>query len=317
MNKCFTEFAGAVASLDEKGVIDRICVALGAAVAPSPRGPGDDCAVLPLDTICGRLLATADPVILHRHFTVDTDPYLVGRKLLNRNISDIASMGGRPLYAVTGAVLAEQTSLKWLDEFCRGMASAAACYGIEFAGGDVSKGPENFISMHLTLLGECQNPLLRTGAREGDAIFVTGPLGASLESGRHLDFVPRVKEGAWLAEGGWATACTDISDGLAADLPAMAPVGCRALLESENIPLAPHPANTLSKALNDGEDYELLFTVPEAAVGEMSAAFNKAFGYSPHHIGRIEKAPDSCECGAYIKTSEGEIPLLKGGFSHF
>ena len=105
-----------ISGLGEKGLISRICAAFGGAVPPPPFGAGDDCAVVPSEKFCGRkMLATSDAVIFGRHFDESSEPSLVGRKLVNRNVSDIASMGGIPLYALTSGILSSGLSVDLLE----------------------------------------------------------------------------------------------------------------------------------------------------------------------------------------------------------
>ena len=181
----------------EKALIARICAAFGASAPKAPFGPGDDCALIRAEELGGGdMLATSDAVILGRHFDASTDPRLAGRKLVNRNASDIAAMGGSPAFALASGIVSGDLSLGWLDEFCAGVSEAAEKLGIKIVGGDVARAEGRFFSMHMSLLGTApERTLLRSGARIGDALYVTGELGLSFESGRHLDFEPRIAEG--------------------------------------------------------------------------------------------------------------------------
>ena len=316
MASCFTEDESkSVASLGEGGLIRRFCSNLAPLVPPSPFGSGDDCAVIGSGLFSGNILATCDPVILGRHFAPDTPARLAGKKLLNRNISDIAAMGGKPKFALSSCIISPKTSLEWLDLFCAGLKEAAEIFGVKFVGGDVARGPSDFFSACVTLLGEAETVLLRSGAKVGDKIFVTGALGASFESGRHLDFSPKVAEGLFLAKSACATSCTDISDGLASDLRDILNSAISAKIKADSIPVFDFPGNNLEKALCDGEDYELLFTLDSGAEkADFLSAFKRKLGYLPVEIGEIVPRSDSeilMETGGALRAFEA------GGFSHF
>ena len=321
MAECLTgDFSKSVGSLSEKGLIARFCAALGPCVPAAPEGAGDDCAVLKKSNFSKKnILSTSDAVILGRHFSPQTPARKAGKKLLNRNLSDIASMGGEPLYAMTSAVISPKISLKWLDEFAFGLRDAALKCGVKFIGGDVARGADDYFSMHLTLLGTCAKPLQRSGAKSGDRLFVTGFLGASFESGRHLDFKPRLKEGAYLASLKCVSACTDLSDGLASDIFDILPPNSCAEIFGEKIPVFKFKGNNLKKALCDGEDYELLFAVSGLSDAK-SALFARKFREKTRcrvsEIGRISDCPG--KRGLFLIGKDGarrkfDLP----GFSHF
>ena len=322
----------------EKALIARACRQFGACVPPSPFGPGDDCALLGRGAFLQNVFATSDAVIFGRHFDADAPPRRVGEKLVKRNASDIAAMGAAPKFALLCAICSKDVSADWLDEFCRGAGQCAESLGIKIVGGDMASVPERFFSAHMTLLGDSDFPaLLREGARAGDKICVTGALGFSRESGRHLDFEPRIAEGGFLArrscalsrgtEG--ASACTDISDGVAADLKnLLSPETC-ALLYSERIPRAEFGGlrASLERALCDGEDYELLFAW-RGEFGPLEREWRRNFECEICEIGKIFDAsefarrfgiPDARQCAGEIFVSENGRPPAKfsrGGFSH-
>ncbi len=241
-------------------------------------GVGDDCAVL---RGAGRnhfLLFKTDAVVEEVHFTRRASPALVGHKALARAVSDIAAMGGKPVAAVITLGVPAAESPRRLRAIYGGLERAAKKYGVNLVGGETTRAPRLFLSV--ALLGECRGhrPVLRSGARAGDFIFVTGRLGA----GRHLDFTPRLEEGAWLARRKFATALMDLSDGLGADLPRLAAAsGLGFQVEDRAIPRA--RGASLDAAWNAGEDYELLFTVRPARV----AALKKVWPFATplHCIG--------------------------------
>lgn len=266
-------FADSVSALGETRLIASIRRWLGRVSPPPPFGIGDDCAVLPASP--RRQLITTDPVIYGRHFDDSVPPRAVGAKLLKRNLSDLAAMGARPTAAVIALALDPRVRTSWLEEFYRGLAATARRYGVSVVGGDVAQG-DGFLGAFLTLFGEAAGPrvILRTGARPGDWIYVTGTLGGS-RLGRHWRFIPRLAEGKWLAHRPAVRAMMDISDGLAKDLHALTPCGTRPAIEAAAVPVSSAARasarrtgrSPLHHALCDGEDYELLIAVAGRAAG--------------------------------------------------
>lgn len=250
--------AESVASLGEGQLIQAITRWLGKATRPAPFGIGDDCSQLPASK--HPQLITVDPVIYGKHFDDSVSPRDVGAKLLKRNLSDIAAMGGQPGSAVIALALDPRTSLVWLEAFYRGLAACARQYDVAIVGGDVSQA-EGVFCASLTLLGTAPNKrvLTRQGAQIGDALYVTGKLGGSLSSGRHFRFTPRLKEGAWLARQSEVVSMLDISDGLAKDKRSLTPAGMHLFIDKTALPL--NKGCGVLEAMTDGEDYELLFVV--------------------------------------------------------
>jgi thiamine-monophosphate kinase len=258
------------ASLGEEGLIAAIRGWLGSANPPSPGGIGDDCAVLP--RIRGRVLVTVDPVVRGRHFDDELPAAAVGAKLLKRNLSDVAAMGGRPVAAVVSLLLDPRTRLDWLEGFYRGLAACARRHRTGIVGGDVAQAP-GALAASLTLVGSAGPRVLeRRGARPGDWICVTGLLGRSLPTGHHHRFAPRLAEGGWLARRPEVRSMIDVSDGLAKDLRALAPPGCEPAVGPALVPR--RAKASIAEALADGEDYELAFSL---AAGASWAAFEAAW----------------------------------------
>lgn len=248
-----------VASLGEPGLIKAMTGWLGQAGPASPTGIGDDCAVLPRPR--GRLLVTVDPVIYNEHFNDTMTPAAAGAKLIKRNLSDIAAMGGTPRSAVLALAIDQSVKISWLRAFYRSIATCAKRYGVQIVGGDVAH-QKNALVASLTLIGETGDDdrvLTRDGARQGDWIYVSGKLGGSLPSQRHWRFTPRLDEGRWLVQRNEVRSMIDLSDGLAKDIHSLTPAGCAPALEPDAIPR--HRGCDLRAALCDGEDYELAFTV--------------------------------------------------------
>ena len=219
-------------------------------------GPGDDCAAVHWTDDTLLLLAT-DQVIDEVHYDADTDPALVGRKLLARNLSDIAAMGGKPLYALLSCAIPDEKK-SFLEGMLAGLRDYADANEIFIIGGDLARADQAVCS--LTIAGEVARDhiCLRKNAKVGQQLFVTGSLGNSLASGHHLTFEPRLQEGQWLA--GQGIRCMmDISDGLVKDLPRLAKASqCGFQLDLDAIPK--NNGADLEAALSDGEDYELIFT---------------------------------------------------------
>ncbi len=263
-----------VSALGEEKLIAEIRRWLGNVSPRAPFGIGDDCAVLPPSR--GRQLITVDPVIYRRHFDDRVPPRHVGAKLLKRNLSDLAAMGGRPTAAVLALTLDPRVSVSWLEQFYRGLAACARRYGVPVVGGDIAEA-DGVLAASLTLLGKATGPrtLTRSGARRGDLIYVTGALGGSLRTGHHHTFTPRLAEGAWLAHRPEVRAMMDVSDGLAKDLHALTPRGAVPALEAGAIPR--RAGCSLRAALTDGEDYELVFIVNASTD---ATAFQRAWSRS-------------------------------------
>jgi thiamine-monophosphate kinase len=268
----FTKVARyAVSALGEEKLILQIRRWLGSASPRAPFGIGDDCAVLPGTP--GRQLITVDPVIYRQHFDDRVHPADVGAKLLKRNLSDLAAMGGKPTAAVLALTLDARVDVRWLEKFYRGLARWSRYYRVPIVGGDVAEA-EGVLAASLTLLGQAtgDRTLTRTGARLGDAIYVTGELGRSLVTGHHFKFHPRLAEGRWLAQRPEVRAMMDVSDGLAKDLHALTPSTAIPALEPTKLPR--RNKATVREALSDGEDYELLFVLKH---GTDEARFQRAW----------------------------------------
>jgi thiamine-monophosphate kinase len=205
-----------------------------------------------------QLLFTCDPVVEGVHYRPGTPARQVGWKAMARNLSDIAAMGGQPRWAVVSLGLRPRTPVAWVEQLYAGLHAAARRFGCAIVGGDtthVTKEP--FVVV--TLLGEVKRArvALRSGARVGDAVFVTGTLGGSL-AGKHLRFIPRLREAQWLVQHFRIQAMMDLSDGLASDLHRLAEAsGVGFHIAGARVPCH----GSLWEALTDGEDYELLFTV--------------------------------------------------------
>ena len=296
-----------VAALGEQRLLTAIRRWLGRAAPPAPAGMGDDCAILPASRARREPLVTVDPVIYGEHFDDEVTPRDAGAKLLKRNLSDIAAMGGRPTAAVIALALDPRTRLDWLEAFYRGLAAVARAHEVPIVGGDIATHRGGLVAT-LTLIGETTagRALTRTGAQVGDFIAVTGLLGGSLPSRHHCRFTPRLAEGQWLVRRPEVTAMLDLSDGLAKDIHALTPPNARALIFGDVIPR--RTGADLRAALTDGEDYELLFTVRGGAPAaqRLLAAWGRAFPRVPLTvIGQLAPRRSSADGALDLATYTG------------
>ncbi|MGJ3242006.1 MAG: thiamine-phosphate kinase [Opitutales bacterium] len=319
-----------LAALGEVDLIQRIRTLLGAACPPGTAGGGDDCAVPAwppgFDPDRTRPLLTVDALIYGRHFDDQTEAAAAGAKLVNRNLSDIAAMGGQPGWSVVSLACDGRLRLEWLDAFCRGMSRATQAVNLQLNGGDVSGADRNSFIASMTIVGWADQPVPRQGARPGDRLLVSGRLGGSL-LGHHLTFTPRLQEGAWLAGRPEIRAMIDVTDGLAKDLPALRASGGRVHVNTSAIPLSAAAGEqskasgktALWHACNDGEDYELAIAVEADQTETLLADWGKAFPELPlTAIGQVtDEQPDS-DCLIDARTGK---PLFeaehRGGFRHF
>ncbi len=252
---------------------------------PSPdtvTGIGDDCAVIDNRKNNGDLsLLKTDALVEGIHYTSETPLQQVGWKALCRPVSDIAAMGGTPLHAViTVAAPSSWGNSQWRSLY-RGIGKAAHAFGASIVGGEtvLSPGPL-FLSVAMTGTVPRPNIRLRSGAHPGDLLCVTGKLGGSFKSTRHLRFQPRLTEGQWLASQRGVTAMMDLSDGLGSDLPTLAQAsGCAFRIVPESLPL--HRGCTTHEAISDGEDYELLISVSPRRWPDLQSRWEKVFPKLP------------------------------------
>jgi thiamine-monophosphate kinase len=223
------------------------------------KGIGDDAAVLPFNK-SEYLLLTTDMLAEGTHFTRRMPPESIGHKALACSISDIAAMGGWPTFAVVSIGIPGKLPVRFIKDVYKGIQQIAWDFNVSIVGGDTIKTEKIVINVALLGLVEKKNLTTRDGARPGDWIFVTGPLGGSFKSGRHLNFLPRLAQARFLVEKFKPSAMMDISDGLSGDLNHIlkaSRVGAR--LDPSSIPR--RKGVSISQALNDGEDFELLFTL--------------------------------------------------------
>ena len=313
------------------------------------RGVGDDAAWL---KTASQTLVTCDLLIENVHFLPQlTPPRLLGRKALSVNLSDIAAMAGIPDFAILGLGFPREIELEYADELLEGFLEVAAENKVELIGGDTTAAP--VLTIAVTVLGRALNkrPVLRSGAKAGDEVWVTGTVGDaglgfellkkslnqeqeiselhySSLAVRHLNPTPRLEAGQKLAA--IANAMVDVSDGIVSDLTRILEESSRKTplrgrLFLERIPLSRdfrkyfedkpwQSKNGLALALTGGEDYELLFTAPPKK-RRLIAKLADELGLAFSRIGKIEKAR---KIEIILQHENGKtLPLPKPWFEHF
>lgn len=306
----------------EVALIAQIRHWLGAVAPNSPQGMGDDCAVVDRPKDLKQILTT-DSLSYGQHFDDRVSAHDAGAKLIKRNLSDIAAMGGRPGEALLNLLCGGDLSTNWLAAFFDGIRETCQEYELPIVGGDISTLPNGQFSAVLSLTGYSEKPpLLRKGAQAGDALYVTGALGGSLLK-KHYSFEPRCAEGQWLAQSQVCSALMDITDGLAKDLRELIPDKCAAYLELSKIPLsdAAHQCakasgrSAMEHAFCDGEDYELLLAIKKGTKLEVfEGQWRQSFPSTPlSQIGQVRKSESK---DLYIDSQTKEaLPWIRG-FEH-
>ena len=303
----------------EFGLIARI----RAGATPHPGvilGIGDDCAALHFRE-GAELLVTTDMLMDGRHFRLEeAGPERAGYKAMAVNLSDIAAMAGTPIAAFVAVALPRAGAAEVAEGLIAGMAPLLGRFGVALAGGDTNAwdGP---LVVCVTLLGRSNppGPVRRSGARPGDVILVTGPLGGSL-LGRHLSPNPRIHEALLLQRTAPLHAMIDLSDGLSSDLGHILEEsgGLGATLDAEAIPIhadaivmaARDGRTPLDHALNDGEDFELCLTVDPTDAARLLAAPPE--GVALYRVGVVTDRP-----GLVLRMADGSSRTLEPrGFDH-
>lgn len=275
------------------------------------KGIGDDAAVIKWRPD-KHLLFASDMMIEGVHFNLKDGPYRIGRKALAVNISDIAAMGGEPRYAVLSLGLPGGLSVKFMDRLYSGLLYMAKRYGVNMVGGDTNSSGK--LTIDLSVIGKVRKKelCLRSGAKPGDIILVTGALGGSIR-GKHLAFIPRLAEARFLAKNFKIHSMIDISDGLSLDLGRMCGASMAgARIYESLIPIS--EGSSLEGALHDGEDFELLFTVPKNTVKDLIRKFKRRFKTPISAIGEMTKRREGV---TIIDRFGKKEPLRDEGFKHF
>lgn len=306
------------------------------------KGIGDDCAVI-RPTTRDDFVVTSDMLVEDVHFDLAWHPpFSLGRKAMAVNISDIAAMGGTPRFAFLSIAIPPHVSQDWLFAFRDGIRSILAEFTIDLAGGDTVRGEK--MTINVTLIGTVKEnrALLRSGAGEGDLVYVSGNLGSAAAGlalcqnpevrskladfltapfiKRHLDPLPDVTCGSLLAGSGCVTAMQDISDGLATDLAhlcSQSNVGAE--IDSLKLPCH-HDLETICDELGclpeqlkigGGEDYHLVFTVKAGRKKELERYLAERSGQRIFHVGMI-----TAGSGVILLSDQGDKDISYQGYSH-
>jgi thiamine-monophosphate kinase len=326
-----------IGDLGEFKLIERL---MAHVASPSPlgvEGIGDDCAVLPYSAHQS-LVVTTDMLVENTHFTLKTiSAFDLGYKSLAVNLSDIAAMGGQPLYVFLSLALPSLTSIQWVDQFFKGFNTLAHEHTVFLLGGDTTKGA--LVTINATVIGSIETAKIkrRSQAKIDDLICCThflGDSGAGLQLlfenqevnhpliQAHLRPRPHLKEGQWLAQQTSVHAMMDISDGIASDLQHILDAShCGAEINLDQLPLSDHLKeiakekqwNAEEIALTAGEDYCLLFTLDPVNLTHFSQAY-QAYFHSPFFI--IGTVTDFSNGLVYRKNGQS-ISFEKQGFNHF
>ena len=289
---------------------------------------GDDAAILNIP-VNQQLVTSIDTLISGVHFPENTSPHAIGYKALAVNLSDIAAMGATPKW-FTLALTLPDINETWLEDFSRGLTLIASQHQCFLIGGDTTRGPLS-ISIQVMGLVDRGKAFLRSGAKVGDAIYVTGHLGDAAYGLNHpdnrackkrLDYpTPKLAQSQFIKR--FTTACLDVSDGLLQDLSHIitaSSVG--ATLDLSAIPLSkelkdiPHE-KALDYALTGGDDYELLFTIPanqktkfEEKVQKLGGMYFNSAQHNYHYIGEINAQKGTI-------TDENGNKITGKGYNHF
>ncbi|MEO7165930.1 MAG: thiamine-phosphate kinase [Chthoniobacterales bacterium] len=252
-------------------------------------GPGDDCAVLAGPRKNELLLLKTDCVVERVHFQPNEKPAAIGWKAMARVLSDFAAMAGRPQFALVTLILPPEREARWAKEIYRGLQRVAGRFEVAIVGGETSAiaGPA-VISISASGVVEKDRWVSRAGGKAGDALFVTGKLGGSIR-GKHLKFIPRIEEARWLTAQFQIHAMMDVSDGLGADLPRLAQAS-KVGFAFDQKALPRTRGCSIKAALNDGEDYELLFALSPNDVPALEKKWRRKFPRLPlTRIGRLTR----------------------------
>jgi thiamine-monophosphate kinase len=310
---------------------DRIRAFLRETAPDRPRairvGPGDDAAIIDAGPVALSVDLCIEDVHFRRAWIAPRD---IGWRAANAALSDLAAMAARPVAVLVALAVTRADADAIADEVMRGVRDACAAHGAGLAGGDLTRSPGPLI-VDVAVAGTAERPVLRSGAAPGEAVYVTGRLGAAAAAVRDwlAGAVPaaaaaaafarptaRTQAALWLAARVPIGAMIDLSDGIAGDAAHIAAAsGVRVVLETAALPVHPAAAarsDALACALAGGEDYELCFTAPAPSVGTVAADFVRTFGLPLTRVGRIEAG-----AGLALLDAAGEpLPELRA-FDHF
>lgn len=327
--------------IGEFGFIGRFAHRFDNLIQEGDKGIGDDCAMLSVSEDEYHLVST-DLLIEDIHFLKNKiSPEELGHKALAVNLSDIAAMGGKPLYSFLSIGIPQTTDVDYLDSFMEGYHRLSNKYNVPLMGGDTTSSQEK-LTINVAVIGHAlkKETHTRSMAQVGDVVCVTGALGDSAAglqvllsdmelTQNHKNLVnlhhlpePRINEGQWLAQQKGVNAMMDISDGIASDLKHILKASnLSAVIDLNKIPLSKLLQETaksqnwdaLSLATSGGEDYELLLTINEADFIQISQDFEKHFSKPLYPIGKTTPTNQTIN---WIKDGK-EVILQASGFNHF
>ncbi len=331
-----------LADIGEFGLIKRFSAQFENMVSDGITGIGDDCAVIPAKGNDDVWLVTTDMLIEDRHFIREKiAPYELGYKSLAVNLSDVAAMGGSAHSAYLSIGIPESIDVERLDEFFSGINDLCTATGTLFLGGDTTKSPEKLI-INIVVLGRAHLSKVkyRKAAKPGDMVCVTDNLGDSgaglkailekIELNEDVKFLikkhhmpnPLLKEGLWLGDQPEINAMIDVSDGIESDIHRiMESSGTGAEINLDQIPISPqckkiadlHGWNIVDMALTGGEDYCLMFTLPEYAFKQVKEDYQGHFHQPFYPIGQITENIGNL----VFKYDDKPLDIKSHGFDHF
>ena len=284
-------------------------------------GVGDDAAILASPS--GGIVVTADLIADGTHFRQgECSARQIGRKSMAVNLSDLAAMAALPTAAFVSLLVPRSTSDGYVVELMQSMSDLANEFDCEIAGGDTNAWA-GALAINVTMLGGVTNrgPLLRSGAKPGDVLMVTGSLGGSL-SGHHLDFTPRVREALKLHENYVLHAGMDLSDGLGLDLRRLCEASsCGAEIDAAALPasqaaqdLSKNDSEVVRRCLGDGEDFELLFATNAQEAARIIESQPLEIPITV--VGRCTSRSDDGAANVWLIENEKRIPMPEVGFEH-
>ena len=297
----------------ELGLIDYFSKSLAKNNSDVVKGIGDDAAVVKINSN-KYMLSTSDMLIEGKHFRRLDKLYDVGYKAIACSLSDIAAMGGEPRFALVSLGIPKRLRFKDIKSLSKGLSKAAKISSVNIIGGDTNASQKLIIDVSMIGFIKPKNLALRSGAKIGDYIFVTGGLGGSIYK-RHLKFLPRVKEARYLTNRFKLRSMIDISDGLVIDLWRILKASSVGAAIFENLIPIHKDAKGLKEALYMGEDFELLFTVSEKdGKALLEDIRQKRLRFPLSLIGKIIKDKNKI----WLVGKDGKVKQLKPrGFLHF
>ena len=268
-------------------------------------GSGDDVAIVRGPAGDDLVVLKTDCVVENVHFESSASPEAIGWKAMMRPLSDFAAVSGVPEFALVTLIVNRERKVAWVSGVYRGLARAARRFNVSIVGGETSA-TRRTAAISVCIVGRVEKDrwVSRQGGKIGDYLFVTGRLGRSI-GGKHLRFVPRIEESRWLTANFRIHAMMDLSDGLGADLPRLARAS-KVGFEIDPQALPRTPGASVKNAINDGEDFELLFSASPNDSKALQSAWRRKFP-------RLKLT----KIGVLNRKSKIENRKLFGGYVHF